>query len=59
VGAADGSAAGVERLSSVSAACTQAAERASTQAIAVNIEVMRTFVRVRAMTATRGDLAKR
>jgi hypothetical protein len=31
----------------------------STRAIAVNIEIMRTFVRVRAMAATHGDLAKR
>ncbi len=31
----------------------------STRAIAVNIEIMRTFVRVRALAATHGDLAKR
>lgn len=31
----------------------------SQQAIAVNIEIMRTFVRVRALAATHGDLAKR
>ena len=31
----------------------------SPRAIAVNIEIMRTFVRVRALAATRGDLAKR
>jgi len=31
----------------------------SPRAIAVNIEVMRTFVRVRALAATHGDLAKR
>ena len=30
-----------------------------TRAIAVNIEIMRTFVRVRALAATHGDLAKR
>ena len=29
------------------------------RAIAVNIEIMRTFVRVRALAATHGDLAKR
>ncbi len=32
---------------------------ASTRAIAVNIEIMRTFVRVRALAATHGELAKR
>ena len=31
----------------------------SPRAIAVNIEIMRTFVRVRALAATHGDLAKR
>jgi ORF6N domain len=31
----------------------------SQRAIAVNIEIMRTFVRVRALAATHGDLAKR
>ena len=31
----------------------------STRAIAVNIEIMRTFVRVRALAATHGELAKR
>ena len=31
----------------------------SARAIAVNIEIMRTFVRVRALAATHGDLAKR
>jgi ORF6N domain len=31
----------------------------STRAIAVNIEIMRTFMRVRALAATHGDLAKR
>ena len=31
----------------------------SSRAIAVNIEIMRTFVRVRALAATHGDLAKR
>ena len=31
----------------------------SPRAIAVNIEIMRTFVRVRAMATTHGDLAKR
>lgn len=31
----------------------------STRAIAVNIEIMRTFVRVRALAATHADLAKR
>jgi ORF6N domain len=31
----------------------------SAHAIAVNIEIMRTFVRVRALAATHGDLAKR
>jgi hypothetical protein len=31
----------------------------STRAIAVNIEIMRTFVRVRALAATHDDLAKR
>lgn len=31
----------------------------SQRAIAVNIEIMRTFVRVRTQTATHGDLAKR
>ncbi|MDD0808733.1 hypothetical protein PSQ20_00145 [Curvibacter sp. RS43] len=31
----------------------------SLRAIAVNIEIMRTFVRVRALAATHGDLAKR
>jgi ORF6N domain len=31
----------------------------SPHAIAVNIEIMRTFVRVRALAATHGDLAKR
>jgi hypothetical protein len=31
----------------------------STRAIAVNIEIMRTFVRVRALATTHGDLAKR
>ena len=31
----------------------------STRAIAVNIEIMRTFVRVRALAAKHGDLAKR
>ncbi len=31
----------------------------STRAIAVNIETMRTFVRVQALAATHGDLAKR
>ena len=31
----------------------------STRAIAVNIEIMRTFVRVRALAATHSDLAKR
>jgi ORF6N domain len=31
----------------------------STRAIAVNIEIMRTFVRVRALAVTHGDLAKR
>ncbi len=31
----------------------------STRAIAVNIEIMRTFVRVRQLAATRGDLAQR
>lgn len=31
----------------------------SARAIAVNIEIMRTFVRVREMAATHGDLAKR
>ena len=31
----------------------------STRAIAVNIEIMHTFVRVRALAATHGDLAKR
>lgn len=31
----------------------------SPRAIAVNIEIMRTFVRVRALAATPGDLAKR
>lgn len=31
----------------------------STRAIATNIEIMRTFVRVRALATTHGDLAKR
>ena len=31
----------------------------SPRAIAVNIEIMRTFVQVRALAATHGDLAKR
>ena len=31
----------------------------SPRAIAVNIEIMRTFVRVRALATTHGDLAKR
>jgi len=31
----------------------------SPRAVAVNIEIMRTFVRVRALAATHGDLAKR
>jgi hypothetical protein len=31
----------------------------SPRAIAVNIEIMRSFVRVRALAATHGDLAKR
>jgi hypothetical protein len=31
----------------------------STRAIAVNIEIMRTFVRLRSLAATHGDLAKR
>lgn len=31
----------------------------SQRAIAVNIEIMRTFVRVRALAATHGDLARR
>jgi hypothetical protein len=31
----------------------------SARAVAVNIEIMRTFVRVRALAATHGDLAKR
>jgi hypothetical protein len=31
----------------------------SPRAIAVNIEIMRTFVRVRALAATHGELAKR